>query len=124
MTAKYKLWPKSVDETVMSTADEEMFESLFDKLVSFSSMKHTLLAKRERTVAIFAPGSGPARGRLAVALCVHTWSFLGLHVCLHTSFQNRKFSLLQKFECPLGSWRSKHCWCIGGKYSKVDLQSL
>ena len=42
MAAVYRLRPKGLEETVMFKCDEETFESLFDKLVSFASVKHSL----------------------------------------------------------------------------------
>ena len=40
--AMYKIVPKSIEETVMFKGYEDTFESLFDKLVSFASVKHSL----------------------------------------------------------------------------------
>ena len=38
----YKLMPISIEETVMFVDDDDTSESLFDKLVSFASVKHSL----------------------------------------------------------------------------------
>ena len=57
MAVMWKLRPKSVDETVMFKSDEDSFEALFNRLVSFASLKQSLSlddkpvranAKRER----------------------------------------------------------------------------
>lgn len=43
MAAMYKLMPKSLEETVMfKSEDYDSFETLFDKLVSYASTKHSL----------------------------------------------------------------------------------
>ena len=42
MAAMYTIMPKRVEETVMFKGDEDAFESLFDKVVSFASVQHSL----------------------------------------------------------------------------------
>jgi len=46
MAAMYKIMPKSLEETVMFKSDEfESFDSLFDRLISYSGKKHSLLLR-------------------------------------------------------------------------------